>query len=112
MSAVHDPVDLPATADACDKDVTVEMHRPTSRGPQVGRLAAIGFAIGFVVVTAVVAIGGVLAGQDLVPTLGVGMFVGYWGGGGFGFMLAVTVPLALHHDAQRDDRSGGDVPTI
>lgn len=50
--------------------------------PNVGRTAMIGYLVGF------------------GASLGLGAFVGIWGGGGFGFMMGGTVPLARHLDAQ------------
>jgi len=41
-----------------------------------------------------------LAGWGFGNALGLGTFVGIWGGGGFGFMMGATIPYALYLDAQ------------
>jgi hypothetical protein len=68
--------------------------------PNLGRTAMIGYVVGFIAATAVITVGGTLAGLGLGASLGLGAFVGIWGGGGFGFMMGGTVPLARHLDAQ------------
>ena len=57
--------------------------------PEILRTAVLGAAIGIVVVTLGVTIAGVL---------GLGLFIGTWGGGGFGFMMGGTIPFARHMD--------------
>ena len=68
--------------------------------PNVGRSAAIGYLVGFVVVTIAITVGATFAGQGVGASLGLGAFVGLWGGGGFGFMMGGTVPLARHLEAR------------
>jgi hypothetical protein len=58
---------------------------------RVGRAAVIGGLIGIVVVTLAVWVLGVVSGLEALPALGLGMFVGSWGGFGFGAMLAASV---------------------
>ena len=41
-----------------------------------------------------------LAGWGFGNALGLGTFVGVWGGGGFGFMMGATIPYARYLDAQ------------
>jgi hypothetical protein len=68
--------------------------------PNVGRTALIGFVVGFVLVTVAVTVAGTFAGYGAGASFGLGAFIGLWGGGGFGFMMGGTVPLARHLDAQ------------
>lgn len=67
--------------------------------PNVGRSAAIGAAIGFFAGTCIVAVACALTGLDLGSSIGLGIFVGMWGGAGFGFMVGGTIPLARQADA-------------
>src|SRR5688500_10209858 len=73
---------------------------PEASAPGVGRTAAIGYLAGFVVVTIAITVAGTLAGHGFTPSLGLGAFVGMWGGGGFGLMVGGTLPLARHLDEQ------------
>lgn len=84
--------DIPETADAS----------PTagSGEPNVGRNAVLGYVIGFLAVTVAITVAGTLGGLGFVASLGLGTFVGAWGGGGFGFMVGGTVPFARHLDAR------------
>jgi hypothetical protein len=77
--------------------------------PRWGRGAAIGYVIGFLVVATGITVGGSLGGLGFGPSLGLGCFVGAWGGGGFGFMLGGTLPLA-HQLDQAAHRSAGGGP--
>jgi hypothetical protein len=84
---------------------------PDERFPNVGRVAMVGYAVGFVIATVVITIVGTVAGLGLGASFGLGVFVGAWGGGGFGFMMGGTIPLALHLEAQHartDHRGQGD----
>jgi hypothetical protein len=67
--------------------------------PNTARSAMIGYAIGFAVACVGLTIGGTIAGLGFGPSLGLGAFIGMWGGGGFGFMVGATIPLARHLDA-------------
>ncbi|MCB1015231.1 MAG: hypothetical protein KDB10_08955 [Acidimicrobiales bacterium] len=67
--------------------------------PNFGRTAMIGYVVGFVAATVVITVAGTLGGLGFGASLGLGAFVGIWGGG-FGFMMGGTVPLARHLDAQ------------
>lgn len=73
---------------------------PEAPMPNPWRTAMIGFVIGFVAVTVVITVAGTLGGLGFGASLGLGAFVGTWGGGGFGFMMGGTMPLARHLDAQ------------
>jgi hypothetical protein len=77
-----------------------EASAPEASAPDVGRTAAIGYLAGFVVVTIAITVAGTLAGHGFTPSLGLGAFVGMWGGGGFGLMVGGTLPLARHLDEQ------------
>ena len=52
--------------------------------PNVGRSGAIGYVVGFFVAAIVITGAGTLAGWGFGNALGLGTFVGVWGGGGFG----------------------------
>ena len=67
--------------------------------PNAGRSGVIGYAIGFTVACIGITIAGTLGGIGFGASLGLGAFVGFWGGGGFGFMLGATIPLARYFDA-------------
>lgn len=58
---------------------------------RAGRAAVIGGVIGIVVVTLAVWLLSVASGVEALPALGLGFFVGSWGGLGFGAMLAASV---------------------
>jgi hypothetical protein len=62
----------------------------------VGRNALIGAIAGFLTVLVGITIGGTLAGLGVMPSLGIGLFVGAFGGTGFGFMMGATVQGAKH----------------
>ena len=68
--------------------------------PNWGRGGAIGYLIGFSAATVIITTIGTVGGLGFGPSFGLGAFVGVWGGGGFGFMLGATVPLARHMDAE------------
>ena len=79
--------------------------------PNVWRTVAIGYCVGFAAVAAAITVAGTMAGLGFVASLGFGVFVGVWGGGGFGFMLAGTVGLAHQYDQPRGaptNRQQGD----
>lgn len=93
-----------ATADAGDASTA-------DTEPNVGRTGMIGYAIGFTVATVGITIAGTLGGLGFGPSLGLGAFVGFWGGGGFGFMLGATIPFARYLDAQSaHSHRQGDTP--
>jgi hypothetical protein len=79
-------------------EATVEAH--VAHEPNAARSGLIGYAIGLVVTCAVITAGGTLGGLGFVTSLGLGAFVGIWGGGGFGFMLGAIIPLAREDDAR------------
>ena len=68
--------------------------------PHVGRTAMLGYLVGFLVATVAMTLIGSLLGLSFGAAFGLGAFVGVWGGGGFGFMMGGTVPLARYLDAQ------------
>jgi hypothetical protein len=77
----------------------VSAEEPPLDEPRVGRSAAIGAVIGFLAGACLVAIGCALDGLDIGSSIGLGVFVGMWGGAGFGFMVGGTIPMARHADA-------------
>jgi hypothetical protein len=68
--------------------------------PNIGRTAVIGAVIGFTVVSVVVTAIATLSGMHPGSALGLGTFIGTWGGAGFGFMMGGTIPFARHLDAE------------
>jgi hypothetical protein len=69
---------------------------------RLGRASLIGAAVGWVVTSIVVfVVGVVFADLEAGAAIGLGLFVGMWGGGGFGFMMGATTSLAkdmaAHH---------------
>jgi hypothetical protein len=77
-----------------------ETTTPEAAMPNFARTAMIGYLAGFVTATVAITVAGTLGGLGFGASLGLGAFVGIWGGGGFGFMMGGTVPLARHLDAQ------------
>jgi hypothetical protein len=73
--------------------------------PNIGRSAMIGAVSGFFAVMIAVTVVGTLFGMDPGSAFGMGCFVGFWGGGGFGFMMGGTIPFARHLDALHATRS-------
>ncbi|MGQ0618047.1 MAG: hypothetical protein ACT4PW_13835 [Acidimicrobiia bacterium] len=67
--------------------------------PNIGRSAMVGYVVGFLIVAVAITVAGTLGGLGFGPSLGLGIFVGIWGGGGFGFMMGGTIPLARHLDS-------------
>jgi hypothetical protein len=99
VARVHDPVEVaeatPPLQLLSDRDVDL-----TTPEPNWGRGGAIGYLTGLLATTLVITIIGTIGGLGFGPSLGLGAFVGVWGGGGFGFMLGATIPLARHLDAE------------
>lgn len=62
-------------------------------GAGVGRAAARGAAIGFLLVAPAFMTLGFVMGAGALGALGLGLFVGAWGGCGWGGMLAATMCL-------------------
>ena len=81
--------------------------------PDVGRSAMLGYVVGFFVVAVGITVAGTLGGLGFGASLGLGVFVGIWGGGGFGFMMGATVPFSRYLDAQATrstNHAQGDSP--
>lgn len=73
--------------------------------PNIGRSAMIGAVSGFFAVMLAVTVVGTVGGMNPGSAFGMGCFVGFWGGGGFGFMMGGTIPFARHLDALHAARS-------
>lgn len=71
---------------------------PRPDGPDVRRNAIIGAITGFVVTVVMVTVGCALVGMPTTSAVGLGVFVGGWGGAAFGFMLASAISLVGHAD--------------
>ena len=67
----------------------------------VWRAAMAGAAIGFTLVAVVIATAVALSGIHPGSAVGIGVFVGTFSGGGFGFMTGAVVRLARQADASR-----------
>ena len=63
-------------------------------GPSLGRWAAGGALLGFVVVAAVITAVAASQGVDLAAAAGLGVAVGIFGGAGFGCMVGSVLVLA------------------
>lgn len=83
-------------------DVTPTTQTADPSAPlRVGRAAVIGAAVGFVVFSTLITIGSYAAGNSLGGSLGLGVFAGFWGGLGFGFMIGGTMYVSLTEDHAR-----------
>jgi hypothetical protein len=69
-------------------------------GPSIARALVMGTLAGFVFVVALVTGVGILSDLEPMGALGLGVFIGMWGGAGFGFMTAGALSLARHTDAE------------
>lgn len=78
--------------------------------PRVGRAAAVGAAIGFLLAAPLFTGVGLLFGAGLTGALAIGVFVGVWGGCGWGGMLAASLALT-RHDLLDANRSRHAVPS-
>jgi hypothetical protein len=70
---------------------------------RVGRAAVRGAVVGTLGVGLLVTIGGLLCGLTAASAFGLGVFVGMWGGLGFGFMFGAScagMHLMDSHDAR------------
>lgn len=76
------------------------------------RGAAIGAACGFVGLTVVIFIVGTLGGIGPAGALGLGLFVGAFGGVGFGFMMGGMLALTKHTPAPCGPADGGTMPPV
>lgn len=63
------------------------------------RSVVVGALIGVVLSFVGTTIGILLAGQDLGPAIGLGVFVAFWGGLGFGTMVGGVVWVSNHEEA-------------
>jgi len=70
---------------------TVEVVPGPTVEQRIGRAAVRGVVIGLVVMTALGTGMGLVTGFDLIGSLGIGAFAGFWGGPGFGGMLGATL---------------------
>jgi hypothetical protein len=88
------------------KGPALEFSKPTSEvdEPSVARPATIGAVIGFVGVTAGVAATAMANGLEPGAAIGLGAYVGMWGGAGFGFMLGATTTLARAAEQRQPHR--------
>jgi hypothetical protein len=72
---------------------------------RVGHAAVRGAAVGFVVISLLVALAGSRCGLGASAAIGLGVFVGMWGGLGFGFMFGAScagMRVMDSHDALVD----------
>lgn len=61
--------------------------------PHVGRAAVMGAVIGFLLAAPLFTVVGLVFGAGLTGALAIGVFVGVWGGCGWGGMLAASLAL-------------------
>ena len=82
-----------------------DLHRePTPAPGRVDRAAVKGGAIGFVAFALVITVGCAIGGIELTSALALGVYVGLFGGVGFGAMLASVLFLS-RREAQEDGDS-------
>jgi hypothetical protein len=74
---------------------------PTSAEPKIGRAAAIGALIGFVLVVVVYGSISLFAGSGNEGAAGIAVFAGIWGGPGFGAMMGAVVAAHSTEDRHR-----------
>lgn len=70
---------------------------------RVGRAAFRGAVVGFLGISVLVALGGLLCGLTGASSIGLGVFVGMWGGLGFGFMFGASW-AGMHIMDSHDER--------
>lgn len=85
----HDLHEPPATTDA---------PAASAERPSMLRWAVIGTLIGTVVVSAVYGSVAFVAGAELVPAIGVGLFTAAWGGPGMGGMAGAVLHATRYED--------------
>ncbi|MBK6855798.1 MAG: hypothetical protein IPG97_04370 [Microthrixaceae bacterium] len=66
--------------------------------PGMGRAVALGAAIGIVLSFIATTAGMVAAGAEVGSAVGLGLFVGFWGGVGFGTMVAGVTWVSNHEE--------------
>ena len=98
---VDEGVPPPAVAPATATAATPPSAPPAAGNPNVRRNAITGAATGFLITAIAVADGCTLGGMAATSALGLGVFVGSWGGAAFGFMLASAISLVGHTDPPR-----------
>jgi hypothetical protein len=76
-------------------------HAPRTADEQIGRSATMGAILGFFGVSLAVAVLGIVIGQHPGASLALGVFVGLFGGLGFGAMMGASVAT------NRADAAGG-----
>lgn len=81
-----------ARKDAEDAAQTVS---PVLEEPRYGRAAVRGGAVGFVVVTFFIGLVGMASGLEMGSLLGLAMYVGFFGGVGFGAMFGASLCTML-----------------
>jgi hypothetical protein len=64
---------------------------------RIWRFGAVGGVLGFAAVAIAVAVPNVVAGQDPGASIGLGLFLGIWGGLGFGGMAGAGIAAARQH---------------
>jgi hypothetical protein len=74
---------------------------PMTLGDGVGRAAMIGASIGFFVMGGVASSIGLFAGLEPRSSVGIGAFVGVWGGPGFGAMFGAIRAITRNERAAR-----------
>jgi hypothetical protein len=85
-------------------EATQPKPEPASAQPRVGRAGVAGAVLGFLVAVLGVTAAGAASGLGLGAAFGLSLFVGLWGGLGFGFMTGATLSLALHTDRLESHR--------
>lgn len=94
---------MPGAADGRGPDTGASDSR-------AGRAAVIGALVGFVVATPAFALLAYAVGAGGVGAVAIGLFVGVWGGCGWGGMMAASVSLSRAEE-RANGRSGRDKRT-
>jgi len=71
--------------------MTIDQATLASPEQRAGRAAVVGGILGFIVVAIAVWMLSIATGLGTVTGIGLGVFVGSWGGLGFGAMLAASI---------------------
>ena len=90
---------VPASAPRSTVAATVAtITAPPSEEAGLGRAIVVGASLGLVLGTGGVTAAALAIGEELASALGLGLFVGFWGGSGFGFMLGAALHVLRHAD--------------
>ena len=96
LELVHDEARSPTVDHAADDEAAL------------WRSAMIGSVVGFIVLAVGITIAGTVGGIGAASALGLGVFVGAFGGAGFGFMMGASTALVRRVEPQPSAHSQGE----